>query len=72
VVGCCGAVLGVEVCEPAAVPLCCSELGPDGDVLLGWVWAATQIAESNSTENSMVLVVMAVSRLRYMSFLYEL
>src|SRR5689334_18260002 len=61
VVGCCGAVLGVEVCEPAVVPLCWSELGPEVDVLLGWVWAATQIAENSSTEKSMVLVFMTVS-----------
>lgn len=37
----------------------------DGDVLFGVVLcAATQIAESSSTKNSEVLILMTVSRLR--------
>src|SRR5581483_10674253 len=67
VLGVCGAVLGVEVCDPAVAPLCWSE--PAGELLLRVVWAATQIAESSSKENSIVLDLMAVSRLRCVSFL---
>jgi hypothetical protein len=63
VLGVCGAVLGVEVCAPAVVPLCWSELGLEGDVLLGCVWAATQIAESSNNENNVAFDFMAVSHL---------
>jgi len=65
VLGVCGAVLGVEVCEPAVDPFW-SE--PVGEVLFGVVWAATQIAESSSKENSMLFDFMTVSRLRCVSF----
>jgi hypothetical protein len=60
VLGVCGAVLGVEVWVPPVWPLCWSELGPDGDVLFGCVWAATQSAEDNSKENSIAFDLMAV------------
>ena len=69
VLGVCGDVLGVEVCEPAVAPLCWSELA--GELLLGVVWAATQIAESSSKDNSVACRFMAVSRLRYMSLLWH-
>lgn len=62
VLGVCGAVLGVEVCVPAGVPFCWTV--PAGEVLLGVVWAATQIPENSNKENSIALDLMAVLRLR--------
>jgi hypothetical protein len=61
VLGVCGEVLGVEVCEPAFDPLCWSEPGLEGDVLFGCVWAATQIAESSNNENNVAFDFMVVS-----------
>jgi hypothetical protein len=60
VLGVSGAVLGVDACDPEVWPLCWSELGPDGDVLFGCVWAATQMAETSNNENSIDLDLMAV------------
>jgi hypothetical protein len=59
VLGVCGGVLGVEVCEPAVDPLCWPELEPEGDVLSGCVWAATQIVESSNNENNVAFDFMA-------------
>jgi hypothetical protein len=65
--GVCGALPGVDVCEPEVWPFCWLEFVPDGDVLFGCVWAATQRAESSSTENSGAFNFMGVSPLRKIS-----
>ena len=63
VLGVCGAVAGADDWEPAVCPLACG-VDPDGDVLLGWVWAATQIADNSNMENSIAFDLMAVCCLR--------
>lgn len=59
VLGVCGAVAGADDWEPAVCPLACGA-DPDCDVLLGWVWAAIQMADNSNMENNIAFDLMAV------------
>ena len=60
VLGVWGAVAGADDWDPAVCPLACGVDPDDGDVLVGWLWAATQMADNSNMENNIDFDLMAV------------